>query len=334
MCISSSAVLSPNASKDRRPKVVPLNIFYGAENYLVDRAKEKALVWPDREITFLDGKDSSEDEVVSAMDQMLLGDDGLSVVLENAEKVKLKGALIEYLASRPSGSASVLTALLRTDKLPKAWADISSRGRVVHYEKCKTWDEKGIQKRLEDEAKRIGLILDEDAFSVLFKVHAEDILGSVNELNKLRFIVGKDKRVTKKIVLSVCSRQVSVMPWDVSDAAGLKQRKKALNLAGLLFKYEGEGASVPIVASMQKTVERLLLARTLEDGGYSGKEVAQAMGLNPFLYEKKYAPMVRSHTARSLKDQMKRLCELETRVKGPAPSKRTLVELAILSLAE
>jgi DNA polymerase III delta subunit len=318
-----------------RAKGVPLNIFYGSEDYLVDRAKEKATAWPDREITTLDGNDVSEDDVISAMDQMTLGDGGISVVLDNAEKVKLTAAFTEYLSSRPAGdTSSVLTALIRSDKIPKAWVEAAVRGRLVQYEKCKPWDEKGISSKVDAEAKLLGIKLGDGAFATLYKVYAEDVAGMANELRKLVFIVGKGGVVTKDHILSVCSRQIPVMPWDISEAACQKAKRKALTLTGLLFKYEGEGASVPIVASMQKSVERLLIACSLEAKGYAGKDVASALGLNPYIYEKNYAPMVKRHTVEGLRTQMKKLCELETRIKGPAPSKRTLVELAVLSLAE
>jgi DNA polymerase III delta subunit len=318
-----------------RSKFVAVNVFYGGEDYLLDRAKERALSWPDREVTLLDGQETSEDELISAMDQMVLGSDGVSVVLENAQKLKLSQDFIGYLAARPEGdTSSVLTALVRSDKLPKTWTDVVARGRVFHHARCKPWDERGIRTKIQAEAKLLGLTLEDGALSALHKVYAENIGSAVNELRKLRFIVPKGGTVTKAQVLSVCSRQLPVMPWDVAEAACQKSKRKALGLAGLLFKYEGEGAAIPILASLLKNVERLVLARSLVDRGLPGSDVASALGLNPFVYEKNYASVVQRHTAEDLLTQMKKLCELETRVKGPAPSKRTLVELALLQLAE
>jgi len=317
-----------------KSKFKAFNVFCGGETYLLNREKEKALAWPDRDIIYLDGKGTSESELLSALDTPTLDGSGVAVVLDNADKVKLGKFFKEYLEGRnPQDKTSVLAAIIRSDKNPKAWNDVAQAGRLIQHKKLRAWDTKSIEQRVHAEAARLDLKVDASGFKMLLRLFAENVGGIVNELQKILFLVGPAGTVTKKEVLAVSPKQLPIMPWDVAEAAMHKSKKQALTMTGLLFKYEGDGVAVPIVASLMKQVERLLIARSLTDRGKGSAEIGAAINLNPYVFEKKYAPSVRRHTAESLLVQMNKLCELETRVKGPAPSKRTLVELAVLSLA-
>jgi DNA polymerase III delta subunit len=72
--------------------------------------------------------------------------------------------------------------------------------------------------------------------------------------------------------------------------------------------------------------------RSLLDRQQSPEAIASALGLHPYRVQRELVA-VQKHTTAQLINQMKNLCELEVQVKGAAPSKRTLVELAVLSLA-
>lgn len=317
-----------------KAKFVACTVFCGTEDYLLDREKQRAMAWPGRLATVLDGAEASEEGVVSALSQSTFDGSGTVVVLDNAEKVKLGKALIAFLEERdPQDTSSVLVAILRKDALPKGWSKVVEKGRLISHQKCKPWDTAAIERRVQAEAKLLNIQVAPEAFQVLHKVYADNIRGMVNELTKLTFLVGKGGVVSKDDVLSVCSRQIPVMPWDVSEAAAKKSIKQALTLAGLLFKYEGDNAAIAIVASLMKQVEKMTLARSLLDRGCSAETISQALDMNKFILEKKLLPLVRRHTLPSLITQMKTLCDLEPQVKGSALSKRTLVELAILSIA-
>jgi DNA polymerase III delta subunit len=99
-----------------------------------------------------------------------------------------------------------------------------------------------------------------------------------------------------------------------------------------LYQDNGEESLVPIVASMIKQLEQTVVMRSLLDHKQSAEAIAAALGLHLYRVQKELS-VVQKHTTAQLINQMKNLCELEAQVKGAAPSKRTLVELAVLSLA-
>lgn len=310
------------------------NVFYGEETYLLDRELTRALRWRDRFVTCLDGESVTEDGIVSALGDLPISDDGgIVVVVDNADKVKVNGALEAYFAERaPQDQSALLVAICRSARLAKGWADVGKLGRVVEHLRFKPWEKEKIRERIVKEASLLGLILADVAFDVLFKVHGERTDCMVNEMRKASFLVEKGGQISKDLVLSLCAKRVAVAPWDVSEAAFAKDPKRAMQAVSMLFQDRGDEALVPIVASMMKQLEQTLLMRSLLDRQQRPEAIASALGLHPYRVQRELVS-VQKHTAAQLLNHMKNLCDLEVQIKGAAPSKRTLVELAVLSLA-
>jgi DNA polymerase III delta subunit len=315
----------------KAPRVV--NIFYGEERYLLDRELARALRWPDRFITALDGEHCSEDGIVSVLgDRPLFDDKGVVVVVDNAESVKLAGTLAAYVDEVAADGSTVLVLICRTARLAKSWVQLGQKGRVVEHPRFKPWEREKIKERMGKEAVLLGLTLADGGFDVLFKVHGEQTDCMVNEIRKAAMLLAKGEQITSELVLSLCARRVAVAPWDVSEAAFAKDEKRALMAISTLYQDKGDESLVPVVMSMIKQLEQMVVMRSLLDRQQSPEAIASALGLHPYRVQRELVA-VQKHTTAQLINQMKNLCELEVQVKGAAPSKRTLVELAVLSLA-
>jgi len=94
----------------------------------------------------------------------------------------------------------------------------------------------------------------------------------------------------------------------------------------------GEEAHVPLSFSLIKQVEKLILARSMLDRKATEEEIAAAVGMHLWRCKTHYIPQVRKHTLGGLISCLGGLRKLDADVKGPARSKRTRVELAVLSL--
>lgn len=318
----------------RKPPRI-INIFYGEERYLLDRELRRALKWPDRLIMYLNGEKASEDAIVSALDDRpLLDDAGIAVVVDNAEQVKLGAALegyVDQMGEEHDGSA-ILVAICRTGRLAKGWTQLGKKGRLVEHPRFKPWEKDKIKERMVKETSLLGLTLADGAFDVLFRVHGEQCDCIVNEIRKAALLLAKGEVVTSDLVLSLCARRVAVAPWDVAEAAFAKDVKRAMQTISMLYQDKGDEVLVPIVASLIKQLEQTVVMRSLLDRQQSAEAIAAALKLHPYRVQKELI-VVQKHTTVQLINQMKNLCELEAQVKGAAPSKRTLVELAVLSLA-
>jgi DNA polymerase III delta subunit len=317
-----------------KSKLVRFTVFYGGETYLLDRELYRGKNWPGRLITELDGASSSEEEVISALEVRPFDGSEVAVILDNAQQMKVGKEFPAFVENcDPKDTSVVLVAIFRKPTLTGVWSKLGDKGRVIEHRSYKPWETEEIFKRLNREAGSHGLTLTQPAFKVLMMVYGENLQGATNEIQKLSFVIGKGGDITREHVLSVCPRQVPVMPWDVSDAAASKSLKQALKNTALLFKYMGEGAAVPIVASLMRQTERLLIGRSMLDQGKSKEAIGAALGMKPYAVEKQLLPSLQKHTCSALQMQMEMLCELETKVKGASQSKRTLVELAVHQLA-
>lgn len=307
-------------------KTKPLEIFYGGEEYLLDRVRGQARLQKSKDVIFLDGHECSESEVVSALSEVTLDGTEFLVVLDNAEKWKKIPTLTTYLREAGKDPSNVLQVILRTETMPKAWSSLTDD--IVEYRKCKSWETEIIKTRITDEAASHNLVLNLDAENLFLKMYSTDLALAASNLRKIKYLGLPSGLVTKEAVFSVCTRHIPVFPWDVSDAA-LRSPKEALVYATLLFQQEGDEAAIPIVASLMKTIEQVYLARTLYDKGKTSKDMAVALGINPYVFDKKFSAAVKKHNTQNLIAKMKHLCELEISVKGASLAKRVLVEATL-----
>jgi DNA polymerase III delta subunit len=106
-----------------------------------------------------------------------------------------------------------------------------------------------------------------------------------------------------------------------------------MNLLSTLYKSEGDKAHVPIAYALMKQIEKLMAARYMLDAGMSAEDIASALGMHPWRFKTAMLPKVQKHEMRDLIQHMKKTALLDAGVKGSTHSKRTLVELTVLSIA-
>lgn len=311
----------------------PFVVAYGEEDYLLDRVLNLGKSWKDRFVVLLDGCGLSDYALVSACEQECWDGRERVIVVDNAEQIKGEKALTAYIENKAADDLRVvLVAVLRTNKLPKVWQMAAAKGRQDHFEGLKPWQTDEMKKRIFDEAQRMKLGLDDDVPETFLTLFGDNLRRTANELQKLSYIA-VNGRVTKQDVVAVVHPDVPVDPFEVAQAALNKEPRKALRLVSTLFKNLGDEAAYRITAGLLGQVEKLIMTRQMLDSGVDAKTIAEALGIPPFPVQKEIIPRARKHTVSALLCQMKNLCKLDALVKGAARSKRTLVELAVLSVA-
>jgi hypothetical protein len=113
-----------------------------------------------------------------------------------------------------------------------------------------------------------------------------------------------------------------------------KEVKKALSLFTVLYRNSGDECLIPVVRAVMKQVEKTTIIRNLQDRGVAESDIAGLVGMKDWPYKNVAAPVARKHDLKSLVGYMGRLSRLDADVKGPSRSKRTMVELAMLSIAQ
>lgn len=315
----------------------PFIVVCGDEDFLQDRYVDgRKAAWKDRSITYRDASEVTETEVVSLCERRSFFDDdgGRAVIIDNAQDLKTDKILAEYIEGRSKDDFScILMAIVRGAKIPSVWAAAAKRGATLSYMKLRPWETDKAIERIEAEATRAGLKLDASVASLMHRYLGDNLRATANEINKLAYIVGPDKLVKKDHVVRVIAVNTEVEPRHVAEAALAKNKALALNRLSKIFKVLGDSACVPIVSSCLYQVEKILVTRQMLDRGDAVATIAQRFAMHEYACKMNLIPVARQHSVKVLLGHMNHLCKLDAQVKGAARSKRTLVELAVLSIA-
>ena len=320
------------AASPRIP-VAPFLVTYGGENLLLDRDIERVRAWRGREFQRFDGKGMDDYEIVSLC--QVHRDKPQTIVVDNANKLKGTKELKAYIADTVQDDLSVvLVGVIRSDKLPEVWGSVGGKGKVYERKQLKPWDS-GSQyvKWSVAEATRLKVKFDKGVEQLFYQYVGADLYSLANELKKLARLVGLGGKITKADLLLVTTPTLQADPFQVAEAAMAKNPKGAMNALSILFKNSGEQACIPIVYALMKQVEKTMIIRRMLDTGMPQDEIAVAVGMKPWPLKNFAMPIARKHDWSRLVQYMKRLCKLDADVKGPASSKRTLVELTVLAIA-
>ena len=319
----------------------PVVLSFGEEDFFLDRDIAWLRQYPNRDIVHLDGSDVDDGQVVSACETFSVDFDNPSstkprlVIVDNANKLKVDKRLKAYLDSRKKGDlSSVLAAVIHSEKLPAAWSKIDKSSVLVReHKKLKTWDNNNeVVKWANEEATRIKLRIEPKVALALFQFTGGDLYRIANELQKLSLLVGPGKLADLTHVQMVASRTAGSDPWEVVDAALVKDRKRAMNSLNSLYRFASEDPSILLVGTLAKGVEKAFVARSLLDRGCQADDVAARLGMHPFRYSKTVQIQAGKHTTKSLAGMMQKLSKLDVEVKSTS-HRRTLIELAVLDLS-
>jgi DNA polymerase-3 subunit delta len=319
-----------------KPSVVPFLVSYGQESWFLDRDLDRARNWKNRVSVVLDGDGMTDREVVSVCETTSFDNSDLRVVVvDNAHLLKGDKVLARYIEEKsPQDVSTILVGILRSEKLPDVWSKAGQKGRVLEHKKLKTWDNNNeVVKWLETEAKAVSRRFEANVANILFGATGHDLHKLSNELRKLCLLVPPGKSITLQDVRLVVAPSPTADPFQVADAVLAKDLKKAMNGIAILYKTGGEETNLLLVSALMRVVEKAFVARKILDRGGSEEDVATRIAMHPWRCKTQFIPLVRKHTAGGLARAMGQLCRLDADVKGPVRSKRSLVELAVISIA-
>lgn len=321
----------------------PFLVYSGVEEFDLDRQLAECLAVKNRQVVLLDGQTESAEVVAECTSHSYL-DEGRNryVVVDHAEKIKKPEPLLEYITEKdPADLSTTLVAIIRPIvregkapevKIPDVWAKAAEKGYSQQFPTIPPWKMKERIDRVGGEAGLLSLRLGKGVAEALIKLVGYDLYVILNELRKLKLISGGGI-VSVDHVKKIVASQPPASPNDLADAAVEKDLKRAMNLLSHLWIYEGDSASVAIVGALIRNVERLLVTRSMLDAGKSADEIAAQFSMHKFRVQNTYMLWANRHTVAELTKQLAGLCQLDANVKGYSRSKRTRVELAVLSLA-
>jgi len=271
----------------------PLHFICGADDYLV-AAKARdvidKLLTPDERtlnLETIDGAAETVDAALDAMGQcmqavMTLGFFGSRKVVwfknvafltdnRTGRSEAVKGRLAELAemikAGLPDGTTLVVTAPA-ADKRYAFFKACKAAGKITEFavsDKAYV-NEKEAGQRLRGLAGKAGLRMDDDVRTAFLAKVGTETRAIVNELEKLAVYVGEGGGVTLADVESVTSAAREAITWDLADAVGNRNLRRALALLRqLLFQRENP---ISLIAGLESRVRDLIVYREALDKGW------------------------------------------------------------------
>lgn len=314
----------------------PVVVSFGDEDYFLDQDLADYRNQPDRTVIFLNGPELANDyELVSLCQTQMADLRPRVIVVDNAQKVKAEKSMKAYVDSLSPKNLNVVLALIfRDGKLPAFWTKLGDKASLKERKKLKTFETNNeVVKWIDEELRRADLKADSRVANVFYAGTGPNLYRISNEIRKLKLLVGEGNSVTIEHLQSILTVGANVDVWQVIDAAANKDMKKAINLLTSLYKHSSDDPTILLSYSLMKQVERMFVASNMLNRGASEEEIATRVQMHPWRCRTFFLPMVKKHTSAGLGLKMQELCKLDVEVKRTAFSKRTLIELAVLSLA-
>ena len=304
-------------------------LLFGEEAYLKKQYKDrltKAML-PEGDTmnyAYYEGKGIHVPEVIDLAETMPFFADRRLIVIENSGFFKSAvPELADYIKVAPE-TTHFLFVEEEIDKRSKMYKAVQARGRVVEMERQneKTlllW----IRKMVNQEGKRIQ----ESTVRYFLSKVGEDMENLEKEMEKLFCYTMDEAEITCADIDESCTTQITNKIFDMVEAVALKRQKAALD-----YYYDLLALKEPpmrILYLLSRQFKQLLEVRELLKKNYSQKQIAQAVGLHPYVAGK-YISQCKAFSSQELRQILEEAAELEKSVKTGKLNDRMSVELFIL----
>lgn len=276
-------------------RIMPSSVYlvFGGDDYLVSaKAREivDRLLTPDERTLNLETIDGAVDTVDAALEAlgqcmqaiMTLGFLGSSKVVwfknvafltdnrtGRSETVKTAlGKLSAAIkAGLPDGTTLVVTAPA-ADKRYGFYRACKSAGEISEFAVSdKAYlNEREAGQRLRELAAKAGLRMDEDVRTAFMARVGTETRAIVSELEKLALYLGDGTEVTPDDIAAVTSSAREAIHWDLADAVGHRDLKRALTLLRqLLFQRQNP---IALIGGLESRIRDLIVYREGLDKGW------------------------------------------------------------------
>lgn len=209
-----------------------------------------------------------------------------NVVGKNEDVKNTVNELADFLKEgMPDGQILIVTAP-KVHKAKRFYKTCKSIAELHEFAVSdKGWqNEKDVAAFLRSHLSKIGIKMDNNACTAFLEKVGTNSRHIVNELEKLDLYLGDRKEANVADVEAIISSSKTSVAWDLVDAVGERNLKKALNVGRqLLFQKE---SAIGMVAAMSSRIRDLMIYRQALDNGWlsvAGK--AQWCAMSPEVEE-------------------------------------------------
>lgn len=271
-----------------------------------------------------EGKDTPVGEVIDLADTLPFFAPRRVIVVENSGWLQKGGeTLADYLPRIPETTFLILVES-QVDKRTRLFKEIKKLGRITEF-----------APQSEDTLKRwiLGMLKKED--KQITAANLQYLLNKTgtqmdmikNEMEKLLSYTMNTGEITRETIDAVCTKQIQNQIFDLVEAIGKKEQKKALELYYDLLTLKEP--PMRILALVGRQFNYLLQIKELKAKGYSQAAMADKTGLHGFVVGK-YERQAGRFKAGELLKALEACVEADELVKQGLMTDRMSVELLLV----
>jgi len=304
-------------------------LLYGEEDYLRKQYRDKlrtALVSPDDTMNYhyYEGKDINVGEIIDLAETLPFFADKRVIILENSGLCKSGGdALADYL-KQPAESVVVILVETQVDKRSRLFKVIKEQGRASEFV---AQNEQTLKRWVASLAKQDGKKISEATAEYFLEKTGTDMANVRTEWEKLVCFTMDKEIIELQDIEAICTQRVSNRIFDMVAAIAEKRQKEALDMYHDLLTLKEP--PMGILALIARQFNLMLQVKELQQKGMGGRQIADKVGLAPFIV-KKYEQQASRFKLRELKDALSACVEADEAVKSGRLNDVLSIELLII----
>lgn len=326
-------------------RIENIYFFIGQEQYLCEEIISelgKKILDPsfrDLNYEYMEGKNISTQRIVSACETLPFMDQWRLVIIKNFDFLQGGNSkeseeeiekIIKYINKISPSTCLVFWQTENVDKRKKLYKAIKKEGKLLEFEKLKTfayekWLERIIFKRGKIIKKSVLQSFIENS-NYLSKNSPKTLRDIDNELNKIVDYIGDRKEITQDEIENILSRSLENDIFKMVDAIGKRDKKTAIRLLNDMLRNGENG--IKILTMITRQFRILIQCRELKKMGYSPDLIASKLSLAPFIVKKGLAQS-QYFKGRTLKEALNTTSELDLKMKTGKVNIKLALEMLI-----
>lgn len=304
-------------------------LLYGEEAYLKKQYKDKlknAMVSPNDNMNYAyyEGKGINVNEVIDLAETLPFFAERRLIVLEDTGFFKNASAeFADYIKDMPE-TTSIIFVETEVDKRGKLYKAVQAKGRAVELGRQ---DENTLIRWVASNVKQEQKQISENTVRYFLAKVGTDMENIQKELEKLFcYTLDKDCIATEDVE-EICTTQITNQIFDMVNAVADKKQRKALEFYNDLLALKEP--PMRILALLTRQFKLLLEVKTMDKLGYGRKEIAEKVGINPFVVGK-YQAQAKAFSEKELRQIMEDSVETDEAIKTGRLADTLGVELFIM----
>jgi DNA polymerase III subunit delta len=295
----------PEKTSLNKESIAGIYILQGDDELSIQEILHKLIEWIDSgafagmNSIRLDGRAAPRGEITNSINVLPMGAEKRLVILDYAlEALKEKADQDRLTGLMKSMPASTVLVLVIPDSQKyrggeMVWLAAGKnhwlRKALKDSEKSFEWIEKPLPSLREmpgwimNETLRQGGKIDGRAAAELANLVGNDLFQARQEISKALSYSGKDTPITRDVVRLLCRQSREEDIFDMVDAAGQRDARKAL---GLLQTLMQDQPIQYIFSMLVRQIRLLIMVREVMDGGGGEKDIIAACNVAPFMARK------------------------------------------------